>query len=106
MTTVHTVPYDMLAEFGHNYDPVLLAAVMILQVSRDDLPDYANAHDLMLTVLDELRRSHAAPATSFGLVTCAKRSRSPAHQPIPPRASCVGTGIRPWSRPMTSRTPA
>ena len=65
VTTVHKVPYDMLAECGHNYDPVLLAAVMILQVSRDDLPDYANVHDLMLTVLDELRRSHAGTGGFF-----------------------------------------
>jgi hypothetical protein len=49
--TVETVPYEMLAEFGHNYDPALIAAVLILQISHD----YADAHDLVLTLLDELR---------------------------------------------------
>jgi hypothetical protein len=54
--TVETVPYDILAEFGHNYEPALIAAVLVLQISRDDAPDYADAHDLVLTLLDELRR--------------------------------------------------
>jgi hypothetical protein len=53
--TVETVSYDMLAEFGHNYNPTLISAVLILQVSRDDLPDYVDAHDLVLNLLDELR---------------------------------------------------
>jgi len=26
--TVDTIPYDMLAEFGHNYNPVLISAVL------------------------------------------------------------------------------
>jgi hypothetical protein len=53
--TVDTVPYDMLAEFGHNYNPVLLALTFIRKVARNDLPDYADAYDLMLTLLDDLQ---------------------------------------------------
>jgi hypothetical protein len=53
--TVETVPYDMLAEFGHNYSSGLIAAVLLRQILNDDVPDYADAHDLMLTLLDELR---------------------------------------------------
>jgi hypothetical protein len=45
----------MLAEFGHNYNPVLISAVVFLQVLHADVPDYADAHDLMLTLLDKLR---------------------------------------------------
>jgi hypothetical protein len=52
--TVDTIPYDMLAEFGHNYNPVLISAVLFLHLDAD-APDYADAHDLMLTLLDELR---------------------------------------------------
>jgi len=55
VATVDTIPYDMLAEFGHNYNPVLLSAVLLLHV-HPDAPDYADAHDLMLTLLDWLRR--------------------------------------------------
>ena len=53
--TVETVPYDMLAEFGHNYNPYLISAVLFQQVLHADAPDYADAHDLMLTLLDKLR---------------------------------------------------
>ena len=53
--TVEVIPYDMLAEFGHNYNPVLISAVLIVQVFHADAPDYADAHDLVLTLLDELR---------------------------------------------------
>jgi hypothetical protein len=52
--TVETIPYDMLAEFGHNYNSVLISAVLILHLHAD-APDYADAHDLVLTLLDELR---------------------------------------------------
>src|SRR5215831_21425209 len=52
---VEMIPYDMLAEFGHNYNPVLISAVLIVQVFHADAPDYADAHDLVLTLLDELR---------------------------------------------------
>ena len=52
--TIGTVPYDMLAEFGHNYDPVFIAT-LILNDLYNDLPDYADAHDFVLTLLDELR---------------------------------------------------
>jgi hypothetical protein len=52
--TVDTIPYDMLAEFGHNYNPVLMSAVLFLHLDAD-APDYADAHDLMLTLLDQLR---------------------------------------------------
>jgi len=45
----------MLAEFGHNYNPELIVAVLIQRVWDDDAPDYADAHDLILTLLDELR---------------------------------------------------
>ena len=44
----------MLAEFGHNYNPVLISAVLFLHLDAD-APDYADAHDLMLNLLDELR---------------------------------------------------
>ena len=53
--TVGTVPYDMLAELGHSYNPTLLAAV-ILDILHADAPDYADAHDFVLTLLDKLRR--------------------------------------------------
>src|SRR5262245_55843111 len=53
--TVDTIPYDMLAEFGHNYNPVLISAVLLQHLDAD-APDCADAHDLMLTLLDELRR--------------------------------------------------
>jgi len=43
--TVEMIPYDMLAEFGHNYNPVLISAVLIVQVFHADAPDYA-----MLTI--------------------------------------------------------
>ena len=52
--TVGTVPYDMLAEFGHSYNPALLAAV-ILDNLHADAADYADAHDFVLTLLDQLR---------------------------------------------------
>ena len=44
----------MLAEFGHSYNPALLAAV-ILDNLYADAPDYADAHDFVLTLLDQLR---------------------------------------------------
>jgi hypothetical protein len=53
--TIETVPHDMLAEFGHNYDPALIAAVVLQQIWSDEAPDYADAHDLVLALLDELR---------------------------------------------------
>ena len=54
--TVETIPYDMLAEFGHNYNPYLISALLLQQVLHADAPDYADAHALMLTLLDKLRR--------------------------------------------------
>jgi hypothetical protein len=54
--TVETIPYDMLAEFGHNYNPYLISAVLWQHVFDADGPDYENAHDLVLTLLDKLRR--------------------------------------------------
>jgi hypothetical protein len=54
--TIDTVPHDMLAEFGHSYNPTLLACVTIFHVLCPDVvPDFADAHDLMQTLLDELR---------------------------------------------------
>jgi CHASE3 domain sensor protein len=53
--TVEMIPYDMLAEFGHSYNPVLLTAVLLVPVFHADAPDYADAHDLVLTLLDKLR---------------------------------------------------
>ena len=53
--TIHTVPYDLLAEFGHSYDPTLLAFVMLLHCSPD-MPDYADARALVQALLDHLRR--------------------------------------------------
>jgi hypothetical protein len=52
--TVGTIPYDVLAEFGHSYNAPLLAAV-ILDNLYADAPDYADAHDFVLTLLDQLR---------------------------------------------------
>ena len=52
--TVGTVPYDMLAELGHRYNPALIAA-LILNELLGDASDYADAHDFVLTLLDELR---------------------------------------------------
>ena len=54
--TVETIPYDMLAEFGHNYDWVLISVVLFEEIWHADAPDYADAHALMLTLLDKLRR--------------------------------------------------
>jgi hypothetical protein len=54
--TVETIPYDMLAEFGHNYNPFLISAFLWQQVFDADAPDYADAHDLVHTLLDKLRR--------------------------------------------------
>jgi hypothetical protein len=54
--TIDTVPYDMLAEFGHNYDVELIALMMFEHVVAPEvLPDYANAQNLMATILNELR---------------------------------------------------
>ena len=54
--TVETIPYDMLAEFGHNYGWVMISAVLLEEIWHPDAPDYADAHALMLTLLDKLRR--------------------------------------------------
>ena len=54
--TVETIPYDVLAELGHNYDPALIAAFLLQWAWHDDPPDYADAHDLVLSLLDEFRR--------------------------------------------------
>ena len=54
--TVETVPYDMLAEFGHNYGWVMISVVLFEEIWHPDAPDYADAHALMLTLLDKLRR--------------------------------------------------
>ena len=54
--TVDTVPYDMLAEFGYGYDEAFMIALLLRQIVDDDAPDYADAHNLLLTLLDELRR--------------------------------------------------
>jgi hypothetical protein len=56
VATAEMVPYDMLAEFGYNYDETVMTALLLGQMLDDDVPDYADAHDLMLTLLDELRR--------------------------------------------------
>ena len=54
--TVETVPYDLLAEFGYDYDEFLIVAFFLKEMLYDDMPDYPDAHELMLTMLDELRR--------------------------------------------------
>jgi hypothetical protein len=54
--TVETIPYDVLAEFGHNYGSTLIAAFLLQWAWHDDPPDYADAHDLVLSLLDEFRR--------------------------------------------------
>ena len=51
--TVGTVPYDMLAEWSQ-LNPALLAAV-IMDNLHADAADYADAHDFVLTLLDQLR---------------------------------------------------
>lgn len=66
--TVDTIPYDMLAELGHGYNPTLICYAMILHVAHADAPDYANAHDLVLSLLDELRGidlDHCATQTAI-----------------------------------------
>jgi hypothetical protein len=45
----------MLAELGHSYNPTLTSYAMILHVMHPDAPDYADAHDPVLILLDELR---------------------------------------------------
>lgn len=54
-STAHTVPYDMLAEFGHSYNPTLLCLVALLHCWRGDIPDYTDANDLVQIMLDDLR---------------------------------------------------
>ena len=54
--TVETIPYDMLAEFGHNYGWVMISVVLFEEIWHPDAPDYDDAHALMLTLLDKLRR--------------------------------------------------
>jgi hypothetical protein len=54
--TVETIPYDVLAEFGHYYDPALIVAFLLQWAWHDDPPDYEDAHDLVLSFLDEFRR--------------------------------------------------
>ena len=56
VATVETIPYDMLAEFGHNYGWVMISVVLFEEIWHPDAPDYADAHALMLTLLDKLRR--------------------------------------------------
>ncbi|WP_354256289.1 hypothetical protein [Bradyrhizobium sp. F1.13.3] len=53
--TIHTVPYDLLAEFGHSYNPTLLAFVILLHCSPD-MPDYGDARALVQALLDDLRQ--------------------------------------------------
>ncbi|WP_454616504.1 hypothetical protein [Bradyrhizobium cenepequi] len=53
--TIDTVPYDMLAELGHNYNATLISYALLLHVFILGVPDYADAHDLVRTILDELR---------------------------------------------------
>jgi hypothetical protein len=53
--TIETVPYDVLVELGHSYSTTLICFVLMLHVVHRDVPDYADAHDLVLTLLDELR---------------------------------------------------
>ncbi|TQF29157.1 hypothetical protein [Bradyrhizobium sp. UNPA324] len=53
--TIDGVPHDLLAELGHSYNPTLICYAMLLHVVRADAPDYADAHDLVETLLDELR---------------------------------------------------
>jgi CHASE3 domain sensor protein len=54
--TVETVPYDMLAELGHSYNATLISSVLIRNVVHADVPDYDDAHDLVRTLLEELRK--------------------------------------------------
>jgi hypothetical protein len=37
-TVVETIPYDMLAEFGHNYNPFLISAFLWQHVFNADAP--------------------------------------------------------------------
>jgi hypothetical protein len=56
VATVDTIPYDMLAELGHNYNSELISAFLLLEVLDDDVPDYADAYALVFTLLNKLRR--------------------------------------------------
>ena len=55
VTTVDTVPYEMLAEFGHSYNPTLLCFVVVLHCGHNEMPDYDDARALVQIMLDDLR---------------------------------------------------
>ena len=52
--TIGMFPDDLLAELGHCYTPELIA-VQILDDLDTGVPDYADAHDFVLALLDRLR---------------------------------------------------
>jgi hypothetical protein len=57
-TTVGSIPYEVLAEFGHNYNPTLLTLVIyprIASAAGIEVADYESAHDFLVDMLDELR---------------------------------------------------
>ena len=56
--TVGSIPYEVLAEFGHNYNPTLLTLVIYLRITSAagfEVADYESAHDFLVDMLDELR---------------------------------------------------
>jgi len=52
--TIETVPYDVLVEFGHSYSPTLIALMVLNSLDGDTL-DCVDAHDYVLTLLQQLR---------------------------------------------------
>lgn len=54
--TLKTVPEDDLAELDYNYDPFLIDSLLHVLICNNRVHDFANAHDLILTMLDGLRR--------------------------------------------------
>jgi len=51
--TVSSVPYEVLAEFGHNYNRTLLTLVIYLRItsaSGFEVADYDSAHDFLLEI--------------------------------------------------------
>jgi hypothetical protein len=51
--TIDTVPYDMLAELGHSYNPMLISCAMILRAAHADARDYVDAYDLASSAAPE-----------------------------------------------------
>ena len=57
--TINTVPHDTLLELGHS-DPNVLCLMVALHCGHGEIPDFADAHALVLTILDDLQIRQSA----------------------------------------------